>query len=139
MLAGAVAPLAGDAAAGACIAHEANEHPIAAAAVAIAGAAALHEMHEQRAMFTQPPADAYDPEGAKAPGKPSEADGLRAPKGGDEWERNPNGRGHGWRDRSGNVWVPTGPGGEAHGGPHWDVQTPGGGYVNVYPGGVRRP
>jgi hypothetical protein len=33
------------------------------------------------------------------------------------------------------VWVPTGDGPAAHGGPHWDVQTPGGGYVNVYPGG----
>ncbi len=28
--------------------------------------------------------------------------------------------------------------GDAHGGPHWDIQTPGGGYVNIYPGGSRR-
>lgn len=44
--------------------------------------------------------------------------------------------------RENDVWVPTGPGstgrGDAHGGPHWDVQPPGGGYVNIYPGGNRR-
>jgi len=64
------------------------------------------------------------------------------PKGGDDWVKNPNGRGHGWKDANGDVWVPTGPAtpgrGDAHGGPHWDVQTPGGGHVNVYPGGKRR-
>ncbi|WP_330220957.1 polymorphic toxin type 37 domain-containing protein, partial [Mycobacteroides abscessus] len=27
-------------------------------------------------------------------------------------------------DADGNVWVPTGKGGLAHGGPHWDVQDP---------------
>lgn len=26
----------------------------------------------------------------------------------------------GWEDAGGNVWVPTGPGSLAHGGPHWD-------------------
>jgi len=42
----------------------------------------------------------------------------------------------GWIDRRGNLWVPTGSGPTAHGGPHWDVQTRGGnGYTNVYPGG----
>jgi RHS repeat-associated protein len=90
-------------------------------------------------MFAKPPADAHDPNGPKAPGRPGDAEGYCGPKGGDDWVRNPNGRGNGWRDKNGNVWVPTGPGGEAHGGPHWDVQTPGGGYVNVYPGGARRP
>jgi len=90
-------------------------------------------------MFAKPPADAANPNGAKAPGMPGKAEGYCEPKGGPDWTRNPNGRGNGWRDASGDVWVPTGPGGEAHGGPHWDVQTPGGGYVNVYPGGVRRP
>ncbi|RZI62654.1 MAG: hypothetical protein EOP37_01485 [Rubrivivax sp.] len=34
--------------------------------------------------------------------------------------------------------MPTGQGDLAHGGPHWDVQLPGGGYVNVYPGGTQR-
>jgi len=42
----------------------------------------------------------------------------------------------GWVDKRGNLWVPTGTGPTAHGGPHWDVQTKGGnGYTNVYPGG----
>lgn len=89
-----------------------------------------------------PPDNAYDPEGPKAPGRPSENEGFVPPKKGDEWVKNPNGRGYGWRDKGGDVWVPTGPSdpsrGDAHGGPHWDVQTPGGGYVNIYPGGGRR-
>lgn len=89
-------------------------------------------------VFAKPPADASDPDGAKAPGKPGDDEGFCSPKRGDDWVRNPNGRGNGWLDADGNVWVPTGPGGEAHGGPHWDVQTPGGGYINVYPGGKRR-
>jgi hypothetical protein len=76
---------------------------------------------------------------ADAPGKPTEDDGYEEPK---RWDgkkvKNPNGSGAGWPDRNGDVWVPTGPGPLAHGGPHWDVQTPGGGYRNVYPGGRRR-
>lgn len=88
-------------------------------------------------IFAKPPKDAADPNGAKAPGKPGEAEGYCEPKGGPDWVKNPNGRGYGWRDANGNVWVPTGP--DGHGGPHWDVQTPGGGYVNIYPGGARRP
>ncbi|MBF0474978.1 MAG: hypothetical protein HQK59_03940 [Deltaproteobacteria bacterium] len=74
-----------------------------------------------------------------APGKPGEEEGFCEPKGGDDWVKNPNGRGSGWRDDNGDVWVPTGPRpGEAHGGPNWYVQTPGGGYTNVYPGGNQR-
>jgi hypothetical protein len=44
-----------------------------------------------------------------------------------------------WRDAKGDVWVPTGPWvpsdprGCAHGGAHWDVQTPGGKYRNIRP------
>ncbi|MFT3808425.1 MAG: RHS repeat-associated core domain-containing protein [Micropepsaceae bacterium] len=84
--------------------------------------------------FNTPPEDAYDPIGAKAPGKPTDEEGFFGPKNGeDNWVKNPNGRGYGWEDRSGDVWVPTGQGGGAHGGPHWDVQTPGGGYRNVRP------
>jgi hypothetical protein len=86
----------------------------------------------------KPPDDAYDPNGAKAPGKPGEEEGFKDPKGGENWVKNPNGSGSGWRDENGDVWVPTGQGPRAHGGPHWDVQSPGGGYVNVYPGGYRR-
>ncbi|WP_324190182.1 polymorphic toxin type 37 domain-containing protein [Nocardia farcinica] len=83
----------------------------------------------------KPPANAYDPNGPKAPGRPGDAEGFVPPKGGDRWVPNPNGRGFGWEDADGNVWVPTGQGGAAHGGPHWDVEFPKGGYKNVRPGG----
>jgi RHS repeat-associated protein len=95
-------------------------------------------------LFAKPPKDAHDPNGAKAPGKPGEAEGFKDPKGGEQWVKNPNGRGKGWLDADGNVWVPTGQGGSAHGGggglngAHWDVQRPGGGYTNKYPGGKAR-
>ena len=41
-------------------------------------------------------------------------------------------------DKAGNIWIPAPTGsGKDHGGGHWDVQSPGGGYANVYPkGGV---
>jgi RHS repeat-associated protein len=87
--------------------------------------------------FAKPPENAYDPNGPKAPGKPGEAEGFRDPKGGENWVPNPNpgkgGSSHGWQDAKGDVWCPTGPGGRGHGGPHWDVQTPGGDYRNVKP------
>ena len=91
-------------------------------------------------IYAKPPENAYDPNGPKAPGKPGEAEGFEDPKGGDDWVPNPNGRGNGWRDANGNVWVPTGPRpGNAHGGPHWDVQNPRtGGRTNMYPGGRTR-
>lgn len=77
---------------------------------------------------------------AQAPGCPTEDDGF-VPK--RNWDgkkvKNPNGPGYGFPDKKGNVWVPTGPGPNAHGGPHWDVQRPGGGYINIYPGGKTRP
>jgi hypothetical protein len=88
------------------------------------------------------------PKPIKEPGKPSEGDGFVPPKNWDgEMVPNPNGPGKGYPDKSGDVWVPTGTGGAprtgttgpAHGGAHWDVQTPGGGYRNVYPGGKVRP
>jgi len=91
-------------------------------------------------MWSKPPENAYDPNGPKAPGKPTEADGFKSPKGGDNWVPNPNpgkgGSGYGWEDSKGDVWCPTGPAGpgsRAHGGPHWDVQSPGGGYRNRRP------
>jgi len=88
-------------------------------------------------IFNKPPKNAYDPNGPKAPGKPGEEQGFKDPKGGENWVPNPNpGRGgssHGWEDANGDVWCPTGQGGRAHGGPQWDVQTPGGGYRNVWP------
>ena len=90
-------------------------------------------------LMAKPPHDAKDASGAKAPGKPGAAEGFQDPKGGENWVRNPNGRGYGWQDTHGDVWVPTGPGDIAHGGPHWDVQSPGGGYKNIAPGGHERP
>jgi hypothetical protein len=84
-----------------------------------------------------PPKDAKDPNGAKAPGKPGAAEGFEDPSDGEAWGQAPNGD-WGWVDDDGNVWVPTGQGGSAHGGPHWDVNYPGGGYGNVYPGGGSR-
>jgi len=45
--------------------------------------------------------------------------------------KNPNGKGSGWIDKDGNVWVPSNNKGNHN--PHWDVQFPGGGYKNVYP------
>ena len=90
----------------------------------------------------RPPKDAKDPNGTKAPGKPGKAEGFRDPKGGERWVKNPNGKGYGWLDDKGRVWVPTGPAGsngfgpgEAHGGAHWDIQSPGGGYVEKFPVG----
>jgi hypothetical protein len=75
----------------------------------------------------------------KAPGQPQATDGWAPPK---DWDgktvQSPNGKEKGYPDREGNVWVPTGEGAIAHGGPHWDVQKEGGGYVNAYPGGKTR-
>ncbi|MFI2283366.1 polymorphic toxin type 37 domain-containing protein [Nocardia beijingensis] len=36
------------------------------------------------------------------------------------------------------VWVPTGRGSTAHGGPHGNVREQKGGYTNVYPAGKSR-
>lgn len=91
-------------------------------------------------LFRKPPADAYDKDGAKAPGKPGEAEGFVDPKAGEDWVKAPDGD-WGWADLEGKVWCPTGPKGspKAHGGPHWDVQDPRTGkHVNVYPGGKKR-
>lgn len=94
----------------------------------------------------RPPANAYPPNGPKAPGYPGQYPGIgyKDPKGGPDWVRNPNGPGFGWRGDDGGVWVPTGPGspgntGKAHGGPHWDVEYPGGGYKNVEPPKPKTP
>ena len=81
---------------------------------------------------------AYSPDNddAQAPGKPTEKDGFIPKK---NWDgkkvRHP--RGWGYPDDKGRIWIPTGKGGSAHGGSHWDVQYPGRGrkYDNVFPGG----
>lgn len=69
---------------------------------------------------------------------PTKDDGYIAPKKGPIKGKNKDGK-VGWKDKNGNIWVPqpTGSNG-AHGGGHWDVQSPKGGYVNVYPGGIIR-
>lgn len=90
------------------------------------------------AAMAKPPRDAKDPAGAKAPGKPTEAEGFLDPADGERWVKNPNGKGFGWEDANGNVWVPTGHGATAHAGPHWDVQMRDGTHLNVYPGGSTR-
>ncbi|HEV2916639.1 MAG TPA: polymorphic toxin-type HINT domain-containing protein [Candidatus Babeliales bacterium] len=77
---------------------------------------------------------------AQAPGQPTEKDGYKPPK---NWDgkkaKHPKNGKIGWPDDKGNIWVPTGPGAKAHGGPHWDVQHPNGKtYDNVYPGGTIR-
>ena len=63
---------------------------------------------------------------------PPNVPGYKPPKSGPQWIRNPNGKGMGWLDKKGNVWVP-----DDHNGTHathWDVQDEkGGGYTPVYP------
>lgn len=60
---------------------------------------------------------------AQAPGMPTEKEGYLPPK---KWDgkkiRSSNGRGYGWPDSNGKIWIPTGVGPNAHGGPHWDAQ-----------------
>ncbi len=102
------------------------------AAVAIGVLLPSSTANDDNVMFNKPPEDAKDPDGAKAPGKPGPAEGFEDPRTGEQWVKGPDGRG-GWKDSKGNVWQPTGKGGRAHGGPHWDVQKPGGGYDNVRP------
>ena len=67
--------------------------------------------------------------------QPTADDGYVPPKRGPRWNKEKKG----WEDNSGNVWVPAPTGSKlGHGGGHWDVQSPGGGYTNVYPGGKVR-
>ncbi len=64
--------------------------------------------------------------------QPTVEDGYIAPKGGPKWDKKQKG----WIDKYGNTWVPAPTGsGLDHGGGHWDVQSPKGGYSNVYPKG----
>lgn len=83
------------------------------------------------------PAAATTKLAAKAPGLPQRArDGFIPPK---KWEgeKVKSRKGiHGYPDEAGRVWIPAGK--DAHGGEHWDVQLPGGGYVNICPGGHER-
>jgi len=71
--------------------------------------------------------DTYHVNDAQAPGMPTEKDGYYPPK---KWDgkkkTHPITGAVGWPDKKGKVWVPTGVGPKAHGGPHWDVQYPNG-------------
>ena len=70
--------------------------------------------------------------------KPQEKDGYIPSKEGPVEGKTKDGK-KGWKDKNGNIWVPVPTGSpEAHGGGHWDVQSPKGGYTNVYPGGKIR-
>ena len=69
---------------------------------------------------------------------PTDKDGYIAPKDGPVMGKSKDGR-KGWKDKYGNIWIPAPThSGSDHGGGHWDVQSPGGGYMNVYPGGSTR-
>ena len=54
------------------------------------------------------------------------------PKKGNKKVKNPNGKGYGWVDQKGNVWIWT-PG--MHGGDGWIIQHPNGDHRHAYPGG----
>src|SRR6185369_17339678 len=54
----------------------------------------------------KPPDAAETINGPYAPGRPGADDGFKSPKGGDRWVQNPNGKGWGWEDANGKVWVP---------------------------------
>lgn len=62
---------------------------------------------------------------------PPESSGYIPPKSGPKWNADKGG----YVDRYGNVWVKDK---SNHGGEHWDVQYPNGGYDNVYPDGKVR-
>ncbi|MBQ7389734.1 MAG: hypothetical protein IJW02_01355 [Clostridia bacterium] len=70
--------------------------------------------------------------------QPTEREKYLPPKGGPVQTKSKNGK-KGWKDKNGNVWIPVPTGSkDAHGGGHWDVESPKGGYINVYPGGQTR-
>jgi hypothetical protein len=74
---------------------------------------------------------------AQAPGKPTENDGFVPKKNwdGKKVRHSVTGQ-YGYPDKKGEVWVPTGWGPLAHGGPHWDVVSKDGRRNrNVMPGG----
>ena len=67
--------------------------------------------------------------------QPTDKEKYVPPKVGPVKGKTPDGK-VGWKDKNGNIWIPVPTGSpQAHGGGHWDVQSPKGGYSNVYPGG----
>jgi len=77
---------------------------------------------------------------AQAPGKPTENDGFIPKKNWDGKKIKHSKTGQcGYPDKKRNVWIPTGPGPLAHGGPHWDVVSEDGRqHWNILPGGKLR-
>ena len=66
---------------------------------------------------------------------PTEKEGYKPGKKGPKWVKTDDNN-YGWKDKKGNIWKPAPTGSKLdHGGGHWDVQSPGGGYTNVYPNG----
>ncbi|MBW7675116.1 RHS repeat-associated core domain-containing protein [Chryseobacterium chendengshani] len=93
-----------------------------------------HVMHKISPLgsYQEDPKDKKKPTLPEMKESPPDHPEFKAPKGGNKKVRNPNGRGTGWLDNKGRVWVP-----DDHNGthaPHWDRQEPkGGGYSTVYP------
>ncbi len=76
---------------------------------------------------------------AQAPGKSTKVDGfIPAKKWSGKKVKHPKTGQYGYPNKKGNVWVPTGPGPLAHGGPHWDVVDKAGNGKNIMPGGHER-
>ncbi|MBT9137385.1 MAG: tRNA(Glu)-specific nuclease WapA [Firmicutes bacterium] len=92
--------------------------------------------HNLFAYCANNPSTYYDPQGYypvfNAKESPPPQSGYEPPKGGPVWDKEKRG----WKDKRGNVWVPDP---SKHGGEHWDVQYPNGGYDNIYPDGAVRP
>lgn len=80
-----------------------------------------------------------DEKNAQAPGMPTKEDGYESPKrwDGKKVKHEKTGK-YGYPGKDGSIWIPTGHGSGAHGGPHWDVQYLNGDYDNIMPGGHRR-
>ena len=98
----------------------------------------LEEEDDAPHSITEPETDKNGNPVVKPGQQPTEKEGYVAPKGGPVKAKTKDGK-VGWKDKNGNIWVPAptdSP--QGHGGGHWDVQSPGGGYSNVYPGGKIR-
>lgn len=111
-------------------------NPMACASAAAATAAAVG------AIFKNPPQLPPPGGGGDGGGKTCSLDDMKKnppthpdykpPKNFDgKKRRNPNGPGTGWPDKNGDVWVPSDHNG-THA-PHYDVESPGGGYKTKYP------
>ena len=95
----------------------------------------LHVIPKDDGAEAQPEVDEKGRPVVRPGQQPTEKDGYIAPKDGPKWNKEKKG----WEDKYGNVWVPAPTKSPLdHSGGHWDVQSPKGGYTNVYPGGKIR-